>query len=113
MSLLNYKGYTGSVEFSQEDNCLYGKVLGMKKDCISYEGETVSELVSDFEEAVDEYLSCCKARGVKPAKPYSGRLVLRMPSDLHSRVATTAAGLGMTINGFINTAILDELSKYQ
>ena len=46
MSLLNYKGYTGSVEFSQEDNCLYGKVLGMKKDCISYEGETVSELVS-------------------------------------------------------------------
>ena len=49
MSLLNYKGYTGSVEFSQEDNCLYGKVLGMKKDCISYEGETVSELVSDFE----------------------------------------------------------------
>ena len=55
MSLLNYKGYTGSVEFSQEDNCLYGKVLGMKKDCISYEGETVSELVSDFEGAVDEY----------------------------------------------------------
>ena len=39
MSLLNYKGYTGSVEFSQEDNCLYGKVLGMKKDCISYEGK--------------------------------------------------------------------------
>ena len=107
MSLLNYKGYTGSVEFSQEDNCLYGKVLGMKKDCISYEGETVSELV------FDEYLSSCKARGVKPAKPYSGRLVLRMPSDLHSKVATTAAGLGMTINGFINTAILDELSKYQ
>lgn len=41
MSILNYKGYTGSVEFSQEDNCLYGKVLGMKKNCISYEGETV------------------------------------------------------------------------
>ena len=113
MSLLNYKGYTGSVEFSQEDNCLYGKVPGMKKDCISYGGETVSEPGSDFEGAVDEYLSSCKARGVKPAKPYSGRLVLRMPSDLHSRVATTAAGLGMTINGFINTAILDELSKYQ
>ena len=27
MSILNYKGYTGSVEFSQEDNCLYGKFL--------------------------------------------------------------------------------------
>ena len=39
--------------------------------------------------------------------------IFRMPSDLHSRVATTAAGLGMTINGFINTAIIDELGKYQ
>ena len=87
MSLLNYKGYTGSVEFSQEDNCLYGKVLGMKKDCISYEGETVSELVSDFEGAVDEYLSSCKARGVKPSaavKPVASSLRNHTVADLFS-----------------------------
>lgn len=29
MGNLKYKGYTGSVEYSEEDNCLFGKVLGM------------------------------------------------------------------------------------
>ena len=49
MGQLKYKGYSGSVEYSEEDSCLFGKVLGLKKDCITYEGETISELKSDFE----------------------------------------------------------------
>lgn len=68
MGQLKYKGYTGSVEYSEEDNCLYGKVLGLKKDCITYEGETISELKSDFEGAIDDYLASCKERGVEPGK---------------------------------------------
>ena len=38
MGFLKYKGYTGSVEYSEEDNCLYGKVQGMSKHAITYEG---------------------------------------------------------------------------
>ena len=30
----------------------FGKVLGLKKDCITYEGEIISELKSDFEGAI-------------------------------------------------------------
>ena len=52
MGQLKYKGYAGSVEYNEEDNCLFGKVLGLKKDCITYEGETISELKSDFEGAI-------------------------------------------------------------
>lgn len=82
MGQLKYKGYSGSVEYSEEDNCLFGKVLGLRKDCITYEGETISELKSDFEGAIDDYFASCKDRGVEPAKPYSGKLIVRMPSDL-------------------------------
>ena len=53
---MNYKGYAGSVDYSEEDNCLYGKVLGMSKDNITYEGKDVDELRKDFEGAVDDYL---------------------------------------------------------
>ena len=56
MGTLKYKGYTGSVEYSEEDNCLYGEVLGMSKDFISYEGKDVDSLRKDFEEAVDAYI---------------------------------------------------------
>lgn len=110
MGLLKYKGYTGSVEFNEEDNCLYGKVQGLKKVLISYEGTTIMEIKQDFESAVDGYLAGCAARGIEPAKPYSGRFVVRMPSELHSRIAGIAAATGTTINDFINRAIANEVN---
>lgn len=111
MGQLKYKGYTGSVEYSEEDNLLFGKVLGLRKDCITYEGETISELKSDFEGAIDDYLASYKDRGVEPAKPYSGKLIVRMPSDLHGMVAMVAANTGTTINEFINRAVSNELKQ--
>jgi len=105
MGTLKYKGYTGSVEYSAEDNCLFGKVLGLNKDCITYEGESIRELQQDFEGAVDDYLASCAERGVAPAKPYSGRFVVRMSSDLHGRVAMAAADQGTTINEYINRVL--------
>lgn len=110
MGLLKYKGYTGSVEYSEEDNCLFGKVQGLHGTLISYEGSTIDEIREDFMGAVDDYLLSCEERGIVPAKPYSGKLLLRMPSDLHSRVAAAASSAGTTINDFINRAVLNEVS---
>ena len=57
---MDYKGYTGSIEYSEEDGVLFGKVQGIRS-LVSYEGTTAEELVRDFHEAVDEYLILCKA----------------------------------------------------
>ncbi len=110
MGLLKYKGYTGSVEFSDEDNCLFGKVQGLHGTLISYEGTTIDEIRADFEAAIDNYLESCKNRGIAPAKPYSGKLVLRMPSELHGKVAAAAMAADKTINDFINMAISNEIA---
>ena len=110
MGLLRYKGYTGSVEYSDEDKCLFGKVQGLHGTLISYEGTTIDEITDDFHNAVDTYLACCKERGISPAKPYSGKLVLRMPSELHGLVAYAATAAGTTINDFINKAISNEVA---
>lgn len=110
MGTLKYKGYTGSVEYSEEDNCLFGKVLGMGGNRITYEGTSIEELKADFEGAVDFYLECCKQRGEEPKKAYSGKLVVRMPSELHSKVAAAALSAGTTINDFINRALSNEVA---
>ncbi|EJP23171.1 toxin-antitoxin system, antitoxin component, HicB family [Lachnoanaerobaculum sp. ICM7] len=55
-----YKGYIGSVEFSEEDCIFFGKVLGIRS-LISYEGENAKELLDDFHGAVDDYLDICKS----------------------------------------------------
>ncbi|MGN1229351.1 MAG: type II toxin-antitoxin system HicB family antitoxin [Prevotella sp.] len=109
MDCLEYKGYTGTVEFSKEDNCLFGKVKGMGKDLIVYEGRTIDELREDFQQGIDDYISGCYAEGITPRKPYSGRLSLRLPQDLHSRIAAYAESIGVTVNDFINRAVTNEL----
>lgn len=81
MRALHYKGYTGSVDYSEEDNCLFGQVLGMNHDLISYEGKDVDELRKDFEGAIDDYIANCKERGIEPRKPYSGNLNVGLTSD--------------------------------
>ena len=105
MGSLRYKGYTGSVEYSAEDGCLYGKVQGLHGTLISYEGKSVEEITEDFEGAVDDYLQSCEERGIAPAKPYSGRLNLRMSSELHAAIAQAAYSSGTTINDFINRSM--------
>lgn len=109
MGYMKYKGYTGSVEYSDEDDCLFGKVQGLHGTLISYEGSTVDEIREDFKGAVDDYLESCRERGVEPARPYSGKFVVRMASDLHGRIAALADATGTTINEIINRAVRHEL----
>ena len=68
MEYLKYKGYTGSVEYSEEDKCLFGKVQGLTKDLVTYEGSTIEELTKDFEGAVDDYLALCEGKGIVPRR---------------------------------------------
>lgn len=68
--MIRYKGYVGSVEFSEEDGIFYGKVMGVRS-LISYEGENEKELLSDFHNAVDDYLKTC-VKEVKGAVSLNG-----------------------------------------
>lgn len=105
MDYLEYKGYKGTVEYCKEDDCLVGKVIGMHKDLIAYEGNTLAELREDFKDAIDSYIDGCLADGIEPRKPFSGKLIVRMTSDLHGRVAMAAFANGTTINDFITRTL--------
>jgi len=107
MGNLKYKGYIGSVEYSEEDNCLFGRVLGMNKDAITYEGTTIEELKADFKEGIDHYLELCRAKGVEPKKAYSGLLNVRIPPEIHGQLAALAQKMGTSINSVIKNAITD------
>lgn len=55
-NLLSYKNYNGTVEYSKDDECLYGKVVGIKS-LLLYEGNSIQELEQAFKSTVDEYLN--------------------------------------------------------
>jgi predicted HicB family RNase H-like nuclease len=105
MDNLEYKGYYGSIEYSKADQCLCGKVLGMTKDLILYEGNTVRELEEDFQAAIDSYLESCEEMGITPRKAYNGVLNIRIPSEMHGKIAIIAENTGTSINAFIRDSI--------
>ena len=112
MKTLNYKGYIGSIEVSEEDNCLYGKVLDLPNDTeITYEGDTVQGLREDFMGAVDDYLVYCESKGIAPRKSYTGTLNVRISTETHSRIAILAKKAGVSINGFIRQALDERVAK--
>lgn len=108
--LLEYKGYTGSVEVSVEDNCLHGKVLFIK-DLVTFEATTPAELKAQFEVAVDDYIETCRQLGIDAKKPLSGTFNVRIGSDLHQRAAEMAVRKGVPLNEFVKSAVSEKLDR--
>lgn len=104
METIQYKGYTGSIETSLEDNCLYGRVQFIR-DVVTYEGKTPQDLERDFHRMVDVYLDSCKRRGVEPGKAFSGSFNVRIGPELHRAAAQAALASGVSMNQWVGDAI--------
>jgi predicted HicB family RNase H-like nuclease len=108
MNELKYKGYRGSVEYSDRDNCLFGKIIGIRSS-VSYEGESVEEITDAFREAVDDYLDFCEERGVEPQREYSGVFQVRTTPDVHKRLSEIASGRGTSLNSVVSEALKERV----
>ena len=109
MNTMTYQGYTARIEFDERDGIFWGKVLGIK-DSITFEGETVAQLTQDFHNAIDFYLADCAAIGKDPQKPASGKLMLRVPPELHAAALVKAQAVGKSLNQWAIEALSREVS---
>jgi len=98
--MLRYKGYTGHVEFDDQSGIFHGEVLDLK-DVITFQGKSVEEIEQAFCDSIDDYLEFCRERNEEPDKPFSGRLMVRLPPQLHRRVFVTARQEGKSLNQWI------------
>ncbi|MCL2838004.1 MAG: type II toxin-antitoxin system HicB family antitoxin [Oscillospiraceae bacterium] len=108
-NVLEHNGYVGKIEFSSDDNCFFGKILGIN-DLVSFEGSSVDEIKSAFSEAVDDYLEMCAENGKEPEKSYKGSFNVRIDPVLHRQAASFAALSNISLNQFVESAIADKVS---
>ena len=101
---MEYKGYVGSVEFSEADGVFFGQVMGIRS-LISYEGTTAGELVEDFHGAVDGYLELCRAQGTEPERAYKGSFNVRISPELHRKAAICAAAQNISLNSLVEQSL--------
>jgi predicted HicB family RNase H-like nuclease len=50
---------------------------------------------------VEDYLEFCASRGEPPEKPFSGMFTVRMPPEMHRRVALEAQRKGKSLNAYV------------
>jgi predicted HicB family RNase H-like nuclease len=105
---MTYKGYLGSVAYSEKDNVFFGKIEGIN-GLVNFEGESVKELTDAFHEAVDDYLAYCKDEGIEPDKSYSGVLNVRLTPAIHRKIAILARQAGQTINAYIKETLEEKV----
>ena len=104
--MMEYKGYVAAVEFDDSADILHGRVVNSGAYAIAtFEATDARELRREFERSIDEYLAWCEEDGVEPRRPFSGRLNVRLGSDLHAAVAAAAAAKGVSINSWIVQAL--------
>ena len=101
---MEYKGYTGQVEFDDEANIFHGEVINLR-DVVTFQGATVRELRKAFRDSVDDYLEFCTERGESPEKPYSGKFMVRVEPELHKALAIHARKARKSLNAWVHDTL--------
>jgi len=108
-STIEYNGYIGSVEYSHEDRCFFGK-LEMIDDLVTFEATTADDLETNFHRVVDEYIETCKMLQREPQKTYKGVFNIRIDPSLHKKIYHEALKAGVSLNAFIGKVLQKEVS---
>jgi len=96
--------YLKIVDWSEEDECYVGRCPGMMLGGVH--GENEVEVYQELCEAVEEWLQVHDEEKM-PLPPftspreYSGKLLLRVPSDLHERLTIKAMLEGDSLNNYL------------
>lgn len=98
--MFTYKGYNGKVEYDSDADLFHGEVVDLR-DVITFQGRSVDELKIAFRESIDDYIAFCEEKREKPEKPFTGKLMLRLPPDVHRKVFLQAKKEGKSLNEFI------------
>ena len=106
--MIEYEGYVARIEFAETADVFHGRVVNSGPYPVAtFETTKAGAIKSEFQVAVNEYLTVCEEEGIEPKKPFSGKLNVRLGSDLHAAVALSAEEEGVSINSWIVKALKD------
>ena len=77
-------------------------------------GETAAEALSNLENVAESWLEATMAKGQRVPEPvdsnsFSGKLVVRLPKNLHRKAAHAAARDGVSLNQFIVSSVAEQV----
>ena len=92
------------IEYDSDADLFRGEILGLNGGADFY-GANPEELRQEFKRSLDVFLEVCKKKGIEPRKQFSGKFNLRIPPELHERLAMAAQAQGKSLNSLAQEAL--------
>ena len=110
IDMMEFKGYYGSVHYSDVDQCFFGKIEHIR-DLVNYEGYGVHSLKKSFEDSVIEYIEICQSKNKEAEKPFKGSFNIRTGPELHRLAYIYAQKNKISLNKIVILALENYITK--
>ena len=104
MNMMSLEGYNAKIEYDAELDMFRGEILGLTGGADFY-GKNPRELRAEFKKSLQVFLEVCREKGIEPRRNYSGKFNLRIPPELHEKLAIVAQAEGKSINSVAQEAL--------
>ena len=104
MNIMTIEGYNAKIEYDADLDLFRGEILGLTGGADFY-GKNPKELRVEFKKSLLIFLDVCREKGIEPRRNYSGKFNLRIPADLHEKLAIVAQAEGKSINTVAQEAL--------
>lgn len=104
MNMMTLEGFNAKIEYDDDLDMFRGEILGLNGGADFY-GKNPKELRAEFKKSLQVFLEVCREKGIEPRRNYSGKFNLRIPPDLHEKLAIIAQAEGKSINTVAQEAL--------
>ena len=110
MNVMTIDGYHARIEYDPELDLFRGEILGINGGADFY-GTNPRELRDEFKRSLQVFLEVCKEKGFEPRRHFSGKFNLRIPPELHEKLAIAAQAQGKSINTLAQEALQERVAS--
>ena len=99
-NLMEISGYKAVIAYDPETNLFRGEFIDLNGGADFYATD-VESLRHEGQTSLKVFLDMYREDGIEPRKSFSGKLMVRLPADLHRKAAASAASEGKSLNAWL------------
>jgi predicted HicB family RNase H-like nuclease len=109
MNLMSLDGFDAKIEYDADLDLFRGEILGLNGGA-DFFGKNPKELRAQFKKSLQVFLEVCAEKGIEPRRSYSGKFNLRIPAELHEKLAIMAQAEGKSLNTLAEEALAQRVA---
>lgn len=100
MNIMEINGYKAVIAYDPDINLFRGEFIELNGGADFYAAD-VDALRKEGETSLRVFLEMCQEKGIEPRRSFSGKFNVRIPPELHAKLALEAAAEGKSLNAVV------------